>query len=85
MPLLVSGSLLKRRTCALLSRRHVDAVGLDDQKYWLCTDSGLSGRPRTTPTKSGRIEGRQADTTAIDGSAAVHKQMGRKSTAERYH
>ena len=75
-----SGSRLKLRSCVLLLLLHVEIIRLEELNSGSCLDFGLLAPPHTTRTKSGRSEGRQADSTAIEGSAAVQIHVGTKSS-----
>ncbi len=67
---LLSCSLLKLRSGWLLVPLRHEEVGYVSGSAGL----GLWEPPQTTRTKSGRREGMQADTTAIEGSAAVQME-----------
>lgn len=76
MPSALSAILLKFRSRVWLPPRHINDRRSKEVKE--PSRFGLEAPPQTTRTNRGRREGRQADATAIDVSAAVQMAAGTK-------
>lgn len=75
-----SGSLLKLPSCGLLLLRHVEVILLEGLKNPSCPGLLPLALSWIMRAMRGRSEGRQADTTAIEGSAADQTKDGAKSS-----